>query len=678
MTSTSLMRSIHRIFLKVWMGLYSRDYGDQVRGDFSRNDYVSSKTGIEEFAMSLRKKVLLGLGAAFGLALIAIVLLTQGIVIGGFQKLENRYSVTNVNRVGAAMNNELSRLVIFVKDWGRWDDTRDFILGKKPEYVTQNLSDSSVVTLQVNVMTFWGNDGRCVAVKGVDLNEKTDWTVPDGIVGAISKRKELFTFKEATDSMSGVLQTEIGPILLAATPVTNNDNTLPIHGTLIVGRLFDASVVEKLAQQTQLDLTLLKRSEMNKEGDDGAVGELSESNPVVIHMQDSKTIHGYHLVSDLAGNNDLVLQVSMPRDILQEGKSSVLYFLGSLGWIVTLIGITLWIVLRYSVLNPVHRLAFHVAKIIQTGDLTERLETGSRDELGMLTRQFNNLTEQLHQARKQLTDQAFQSGMSEMASGVLHNLRNALTPITTEIEGLCREVDTVPLSHLQQAIAEMAQPVTDPSRREKLIRFVDSGRDNLIGLVGRIHERLEGINRPMAQVDQILADQQRFCSKSVSSEAVRPQELLTDAITLVGKEILQDIEVRVDPSVSSLEPIEMARIPMVQVVSNLLINAAESIRLSGRTGGKITLDASILCGDSGQIFRLQVRDNGGGFGPEVQERLFERGFSTKGKTNSGLGLHWSANVLNTLCGHIRGQSDGPGQGALFTVEFPILNPLRKG
>lgn len=48
--------------------------------------------------MSLRKKVVLVLGVAFGLAMIAIVGLTQGVVIGDYQKLEDRYAVTNVNR----------------------------------------------------------------------------------------------------------------------------------------------------------------------------------------------------------------------------------------------------------------------------------------------------------------------------------------------------------------------------------------------------------------------------------------------------------------------------------------------------------------------------------------------------------------------------------------------------
>jgi two-component system NtrC family sensor kinase len=621
--------------------------------------------------MSLRKKVVLVLGVAFGLAMIAIVALTRGLVLGGFQKLENRYAVTNVDRAWAALNNEIARQVIFVRDWGRWDDTRDFVLGKRPEYAAANLSDSSVVTLQVNLMTFWNADRQCVANKGVDLKEKTDWPVPKAIIKAISERTELFAFSSPTDSASGIVRTEIGPILLASCPITNNDNTMPIHGVLVVGRLLDESLVNKLAQQTQLELCLLGRSGETEVAPESVVRSLSDSDPMIIQIEDSQHIHGYHLISDLAKQNDLVLQVSVPRDIIHQGRSSVLYFLASLGWVGILVGGTLWILLRRLVLNPVHRLADHVVTIAKTGDLTARLEIRSEDEMGTLTRQFNALTEQLHQARKELTDQAFLSGMSEMASGVLHNMRNALTPITTEIESLCREVEQVPVQHLQQAIAEMALPMTEPLRREKLVQFVNSGRDNLIELVGRIHGRLEGINRPMAHVDQILADQQQYCSNPAAQEAVTVAELIEDARTLIGVELLRPAEIVIDPSLKTAEAISVPRIQMLQVISNLLINAAESIRMTGRPRGQITFAATVETGDWGKTFHLRVQDDGNGFTPEIQKRLFERGYSTKGKSNWGLGLHWCSNVLGALHGRIYAESEGQGKGATFHVEWPL-------
>lgn len=621
--------------------------------------------------MSLRKKVVLVLGIAFGLTILAVVGLTQSIVIGGFQGLERQYANTNVNRAWAALEDELDRLRMVAGDWSQWDDTRDFVLGQNPDYIASNLTDSSLATIQLNLLTFWDTAGKIVSVKGVHLTDKTDWPIPPEVIRAIIEQRDLFDWKKPTDSRKGIVSTPVGPILIVSCPITSSAVEPPIHGTLVVGRLLDEILVAKLAAQTQLDLDLLHRSMTTEAASEAVLHDLTESKPTGIVVLDSQRIHGYHLISDLSGRNDLVLQINMPRDILWQGKSSVLYFLASLGWAGLTVGGILWILLRLLVLNPVHRLAHHVETIARTGDLTARLDIQSQDEMGTLARQFNTLTEQLYQANKQLTDQAFLSGMSEMASGVLHNLRNALTPITTEIEGISREVDQVPLQHLQQAIAEMALPATESARREKLVQFVNSGRDNLIELVDRIQGRLEGINRPMAQVDQILADQQQYCSNPAARETVPPAELIEDALTLAGRDLLGPAEIIIDPSLETAEAVSVPRIQIVQVISNLLVNAAESIRMTGRSHGQITFSVTTETGDWGKTFHLRVQDDGNGFTPEIQKHLFERGYSTKGKSNWGLGLHWCSNVLNALHGRIYAESEGTGRGATFHVEWTL-------
>jgi two-component system NtrC family sensor kinase len=175
----------------------------------------------------------------------------------------------------------------------------------------------------------------------------------------------------------------------------------------------------------------------------------------------------------------------------------------------------------------------------------------------------------------------------------------------------------------------------------------------------------------MAHVDQILADQQQYCSNPAAQEAVTPAELIEDARTLIGVELLRPAEIVIDPSLKTAEAISVPRIQMLQVISNLLINAAESIRMTGRPRGQITFAATVETGDWGKTFHLRVQDDGNGFTPEIQKRLFERGYSTKGKSNWGLGLHWCSNVLGALHGRIYAESEGQGKGATFHVEWPL-------
>jgi signal transduction histidine kinase len=70
-----------------------------------------------------------------------------------------------------------------------------------------------------------------------------------------------------------------------------------------------------------------------------------------------------------------------------------------------------------------------------------------------------------------------------------------------------------------------------------------------------------------------------------------------------------------------------------------------------------------------------VRDNGTGFGEDVRNRVFQRGFTSKGQGDTkGLGLHWCANAVAGMGGRIFADSEGEGHGA----EFHVLLPAAQG
>jgi two-component system NtrC family sensor kinase len=67
---------------------------------------------------------------------------------------------------------------------------------------------------------------------------------------------------------------------------------------------------------------------------------------------------------------------------------------------------------------------------------------------------------------------------------------------------------------------------------------------------------------------------------------------------------------------------------------------------------------------------LRVVDNGIGIGPEHLPRIFERGFSTKSRPSSGLGLHWCAVTVTAMGGRLYAESPGVGQGACLHLLLP--------
>jgi signal transduction histidine kinase len=116
-----------------------------------------------------------------------------------------------------------------------------------------------------------------------------------------------------------------------------------------------------------------------------------------------------------------------------------------------------------------------------------------------------------------------------------------------------------------------------------------------------------------------------------------------------------------------------------RILLELVVNAVEAI---GEGGGRVEVRTgrSLLAGaelaelvSTGEVAPgphawLEVRDDGGGFDAATRARLFERGFSTKGR-GRGRGLD---QVRETLARHRAGLivRSRPGEGSAFRIYLP--------
>jgi PAS domain S-box-containing protein len=107
-----------------------------------------------------------------------------------------------------------------------------------------------------------------------------------------------------------------------------------------------------------------------------------------------------------------------------------------------------------------------------------------------------------------------------------------------------------------------------------------------------------------------------------------------------------------------------------QVVSNLLTNA---IKFTDR-GGWI----EVRLEQTGDTVRISVADNGAGITAAFLPHVFERfrqadQTSTRGHGGLGLGLSIVRHIIDLHGGQVRADSPGPGLGATFTIELPLLS-----
>jgi two-component system nitrogen regulation sensor histidine kinase NtrY len=81
---------------------------------------------------------------------------------------------------------------------------------------------------------------------------------------------------------------------------------------------------------------------------------------------------------------------------------------------------------------------------IQFGKFNEALQWQSKDEIGNLVAEYNNMLIKLEKSSELLAQSERESAWREMAKQVAHEIKNPLTPMKLNIQHLQRVVETHP------------------------------------------------------------------------------------------------------------------------------------------------------------------------------------------------------------------------------------------
>jgi signal transduction histidine kinase len=114
-----------------------------------------------------------------------------------------------------------------------------------------------------------------------------------------------------------------------------------------------------------------------------------------------------------------------------------------------------------------------------------------------------------------------------------------------------------------------------------------------------------------------------------------------------------------------LPPIVADRVQIQQVLINLVTNAIESLRETGRRSRVITICSAPP--DDHNVL-LEVSDTGSGIAPDEIEKIFQAFFTTKA-TGTGLGLSICRSIVEEHGGRLWASS-GDGHGATFHLRLP--------
>lgn len=380
--------------------------------------------------------------------------------------------------------------------------------------------------------------------------------------------------------------------------------------------------------------------------------------------------------------------------------------LGIASAITTLMGIAFSIAFARRFVRPIERMKRYAAAVTQ-GDLTHRISTKDRSELGELAHHLDTMTAALQTRDDELTLQRreLESAVAEIRTTQDELMRSSRLAAVGEMAGRTAHEVLNPAQSLHGRLSRMTSDDLPASRHnaDVLAAIVEAWRqahrgspselvrvlaeplgdgtvldadlatlDELARWSRDASERtgadLEFLQRELERITRIVDGMRSMCRQSSSLVRLSLAAVLAEACEILhDTSVKRHIELRWSAA-ASIE-IEVDRYELLQVLTNLLRNAMLAIeQRHGRAGGRIELDATVL----GDRLALEIRDDGTGISEEHQPFIFEQSFTTRSASDgTGLGLSISRRLVRHMGGELSLAQTALGEGTTFLIDLPL-------
>ena len=581
----------------------------------------------------------------------SITLLLALVITPSFDKLEAQAIDGHVERTRAALTEYASKVEASVRDYGDWNESYDYMGAPNRAFEEDSFATSAMVNLGVNGMAYVRPDGEVVIARWLDLETSKDVAAMRAQLLAEIRRIDFARALAKDNSASFYARLGKHIAAIGVAKVRRTDGTGDPRGHVVMARLITS---EQLGNLLQLRAGIALEAPVADPQVDAGERDIAVAVPVKGEGGESVASATFRVARDLSalGRNMLTLAVV--------GTTALMLLLMAV----------LSVMIGRLVLRPLNRVEQHMGVVRGSGNLVPLTEAPRRDEIGSLVDSFNAMLSQLKDLREQVEAQSFKLGQSESAVAVMHNVRNALNPISTVLSQGLGEAPATDRALLDRALAELADDSIPLARRQKLVAFVAAALSSEAQAREARKEQL-GIGRDaLHNVLEIIGRQQEQAHERPPLDTCDVTDVVARNATIARYSGANSIAFHFP---SKPHWVLANRVLLSQVIGNLFSNAAEAIAATGREGGSIAVSIR----EHADRVEIRITDDGEGFDPAATPQLFQRGFSTRPHKSGGLGLHWCANSMVAMGGSLTLESEGKGRGASAVLELAHSELMRE-
>ena len=282
--------------------------------------------------------------------------------------------------------------------------------------------------------------------------------------------------------------------------------------------------------------------------------------------------------------------------------------------------------------------------------------------------------EELQQLNRKFFETSRLAGMAEVATGVLHNVGNVLNSVSVSATVVSDRLKQSRVINLRRATAmlrekngHLAEFLTNDPKGKLLPEYLGTVAEQLATEQAEMLGEVTSLNQNIEHIKEIVALQQSYATVSGAFEHLTPIELVEDALRMNSAAFERHRVELIRDYATALPLVNVDRHKVLQILINLVRNAKYALDAGNHTDKRLVVRVERA---SDGMVAIHVRDNGVGIAPENLSRIFNHGFTTK-KEGHGFGLHSGANAAKEMHGRLSASSDGPDQGATFTLELPV-------
>ena len=219
--------------------------------------------------------------------------------------------------------------------------------------------------------------------------------------------------------------------------------------------------------------------------------------------------------------------------------------------VILILSLIVGLLVRWWIDRPVQEL-LKAMKHVSGGNLAYRVDVTSDDELGMLAKSFNNMTENLAQARLQLFQSDKLASLGRLAAGVAHEINNPLTAVLTNSSYLLKRSQGQ-----SEVVDDLNVIVSETIRCREIVKsLLDFARQTTP-------------KKRKADINQIIH---------------RAATVIENQLTIGRVELVMDLD-------DSLPMVTVDANQIQQVFINLMANASDAI---GEDSGTITITSKAI------------------------------------------------------------------------------------